>query len=161
MLLFNPSFIAFFVFAFWLNLNAQESVNSGGGDASGSNGSVAFTVGQVVYTTSISSSGAVAHGVQQPFEIFSLSSVNHVAVSGILVFPNPTDNFLTLIFEGTEELTSKVVLSDLQGRILQQLSITSHQTRIELADFPPAVYFLNVYSADDFLFKTFQIIKNP
>lgn len=36
----------------WVSLaQAQESVNTSGGDASGSGGTVAYSVGQVVYTT--------------------------------------------------------------------------------------------------------------
>ena len=48
---------------------AQEAVATAGGDASGTNGNVSYTVGQVVYTTNTGTTGSVAQGVQQPFEI--------------------------------------------------------------------------------------------
>lgn len=50
-------------------LQAQESVNATGGNASGSGGSASYSVGQVVYTTNTGTNGTVAQGVQQPFEI--------------------------------------------------------------------------------------------
>ena len=48
---------------------AQESVNSTGGNATGSGGTVAYSVGQVVYTANTGSSGNVEQGVQHAYEI--------------------------------------------------------------------------------------------
>jgi gliding motility-associated-like protein len=48
---------------------AQESVHASGGDAQGVGGSVAFSVGQVVFTTHSSSTGIEAQGVQQRYEM--------------------------------------------------------------------------------------------
>jgi hypothetical protein len=39
-----------------------------GGEATGSGGSVSYSVGQVVYTTNTGINGSVAQGVQQPYE---------------------------------------------------------------------------------------------
>ena len=50
-------------------LQAQQVVTTSGGNASGSGGSVSYTVGQIVYTTNTDSNGSVAQGVQQPYEI--------------------------------------------------------------------------------------------
>jgi len=47
---------------------AQESANTAGGDIFGSSGSVAFSIGQVVYTTHSEVSGIKAQGVQQRYE---------------------------------------------------------------------------------------------
>jgi hypothetical protein len=43
----------------------QQSVNSAGGNASGSGGSMSYSVGQVIYTTNSGINGLVAQGVQQ------------------------------------------------------------------------------------------------
>ena len=56
-------------------LQAQTSVNATGGDASGSGGSVSYSVGQVVYTTNTGTSGSVAQGVQQPYEISVVTAI--------------------------------------------------------------------------------------
>ena len=50
---------------------AQESANSSGGDATGSGGTIAYSIGQVVYTTNTGSNGSVAKGVQHAYEIFT------------------------------------------------------------------------------------------
>jgi len=42
----------------------HQSLNSGGGNASGTNGSVSYTIGQVFYTTTSGASGTEASGIQ-------------------------------------------------------------------------------------------------
>ena len=44
-------------------LQAQESVNATSGNASGSGGSVSYSVGQVAYQTNTGTSNSVAEGV--------------------------------------------------------------------------------------------------
>ncbi|MDD2634269.1 MAG: hypothetical protein PHW82_02085 [Bacteroidales bacterium] len=50
-------------------LQAQESVNTTGGNALGSGGSVSYSAGQVIYTNNTGTSGSVAQGVQQPITL--------------------------------------------------------------------------------------------
>lgn len=61
-------------------LCAQESANTAGGDIIGISGSVAFTIGQVVYTTHSDVSGSKAQGVQQRYELAKVSRVMEVAI---------------------------------------------------------------------------------
>ncbi len=59
---------------------AQESAHAAGGDISGSGGSVAYSVGQVVYTAHAGVSGIEAQGVQQRYEIAKVSRAMEVAI---------------------------------------------------------------------------------
>jgi len=58
----------------------QESANTAGGDVVGSGGSVAFSIGQVVYTTHSEVSGIKAQGVQHRYEIAKVSKALEVAI---------------------------------------------------------------------------------
>lgn len=58
----------------------QESANTAGGDIIGSGGSVAFSIGQVVYTTHSEVSGIKAQGVQHRYEIAKVSRAMEVAI---------------------------------------------------------------------------------
>ena len=58
----------------------QESANTAGGDIIGSSGSVAFSIGQVVYTTHSEVSGIKAQGVQHRYEIAKVSRAMEVAI---------------------------------------------------------------------------------
>ena len=50
-----------------LSAKAQQSANTGGGNAAGSGGSLAYTVGQPIFTTAEGTGGSTAQGVQQAF----------------------------------------------------------------------------------------------
>jgi hypothetical protein len=73
-------------------LHAQESVNTAGGNASGSGGSVSYSVGQIVYTTNTGDNGTVAQGVQQAYEISAVTGIEEANNISLIVsaYPNPT-----------------------------------------------------------------------
>jgi uncharacterized protein (TIGR02145 family) len=71
-----------------LNVNAQTSVNGAGGEATGSNGQMSFSVGEIVYTTMSNASYSVAQGIQQPYIPpfnYTISSSNNAICSGTTV----------------------------------------------------------------------------
>jgi len=51
-------------------LQEQQAILATGGNATGSGGTVSYTVGQAAYITQTGSGGTVTQGVQQPFEIW-------------------------------------------------------------------------------------------
>jgi hypothetical protein len=59
--------ILFLICLLKLSLSAQTSVNSAGGEATGSNGQISFSVGEIIYTTMNNASYSVAQGIQQPY----------------------------------------------------------------------------------------------
>ncbi len=59
--------IAFALSIIGLAANAQQAVTPAGGDAVGAGGSMSFTVGQIDFVTGSSAAGAMAQGVQQPY----------------------------------------------------------------------------------------------
>jgi len=88
---------ALFVLLGTAGLYAQETVPATGGDATGSGGSSSYTIGQVVSTTNTGSAGSVAFGVQQNYEISTITGIEITEINLELVaYPNPTNNDLTL-----------------------------------------------------------------
>ena len=77
-------------------LHAQESPTASGGDATGSGGTVDYSVGQVAYITNVNASGTVSQGVQQAYEIFTVGIQEAELNISLSVFPNPTADNLTL-----------------------------------------------------------------
>ena len=99
MLLKRLEFSALLVFGLGLTgLQAQESINATGGIASGSGGSMSYSVGQIVYTTNTGTNGSVAQGVQQPYEISAVIGIEEFNGINLYVsvYPNPTSDYLTL-----------------------------------------------------------------
>ncbi len=145
-------------------LQAQESVNATGGDASGSGGSASYSVGQVVYTTNTGTNGSVAQGVQQPYEISvvtGLEEAKGISLS-VTAYPNPTTDYLTLRIDASTTLSIQSMsyqLYDMNGKLLQNEKITGNQTSIVMSNLVPATYFVKVIQANKEV-KTFKIIKN-
>ena len=145
-------------------LQAQESVNATGGNASGSGGTVAYSVGQVVYTTNIGTNGSVAQGVQQPYEISVVTGLEEAKGINLTVsaYPNPTTDYLTLEVDASTTLSIQSMayqLYDMQGKLLQNEKITSNQASIVMSNLVPATYFVKVIQGNKEV-KTFKIIKN-
>jgi hypothetical protein len=142
-------------------LQAQESVNATGGNASGGGGSASYSIGQIGYATNTDTNGSVAQGVQQPYEISVVTGIEEAKGIILLVsaYPNPTTDNLTLKVEDFELSTLTFQLYDMQGKLLQNEKITGNQTNIIISNLMPASYFLKVIQNNKEV-KTFKIIKN-
>ena len=115
-----------------IQLYAQEAVATTGGNSVGSNGSVSYTVGQVAYTTPTGSTGSVAQGVQQPFEIFTLTGAEFTSITvNAVAYPNP----------------------------IMENSIIETETLLNMDSLPTATYILKLVDNNKEI-KTFKIIKN-
>ncbi len=141
-------------------LQAQESVNATGGNASGSGGSASYSVGQVVYTTNTGTNGSVAQGVQQPYEISVETGIEEAKGINLSVsaYPNPTTDYLTLSIGEFEISNLSYQLYDMNGKLLQSEKISGNQTSIVMSNLVPANYFVKVIQGNKEV-KTFKIIK--
>jgi hypothetical protein len=149
-----------FVCVLLSNVYGQESVNASGGDASGSAGTMAYSIGQVVYTTNSSSSGTSAQGVQHAYEIFTVGIPEVSLNFSITAFPNPTTDHITLqINEGFNE-SLFYQLYDLQGKMLTREAILAEQTIIDMKALAKATYFIHVVTQENKKVQTFKIVKN-
>ncbi len=139
---------------------AQESVNSSGGDATGSGGTVAYSIGQVVYTTNTGGSVSVAQGVQHAYEIFTVGITETELNISLTAFPNPTIENLTLQISdcNNEKLTYQ--LFDMQGRQLSNGQVIVEQTPINMNGLPSATYFIHVVNQENKKVQSFKIFKN-
>jgi hypothetical protein len=155
----NPFVLLFAGMLFASFLQAQESVNASGGDAVGSGGTVAYSIGQVAYTTNTSSSGNIAQGVQQAYEIYSVGITETELNISLNVFPNPTSDNLTLQISDYTNHQLSYQLVDLQGKLLSNGLILTQQTKIDLNNFPCATYFVNVINQENKIAQSFKIIK--
>lgn len=140
--------------------DAQKVISTAGGNVSGSQGSVSYTVGQVVYEAVKGSNGSVTVGVQQPYEISTVSGTEQAKGISLIAhtYPNPTTDYLMLKVEDSEFSSLQYQLYDMQGKMLQQQKITSGETSIQMGRYPPATYLLKITNNNQEI-TTFKIIK--
>lgn len=140
--------------------SAQEVNISSGGEATGTQGSVSYSIGQAVYTTASGSSGTVTQGIQQPYEIFIAVGIENKFIDlSIQSYPNPTTDVLNLKLEGELPANASYTLINASGSQVKSDVITELHTHIPVSALSAGVYFIQVNSGTTLL-KTFKIIKN-
>ena len=138
---------------------SHQVLSASGGDATGSGGSVAYSVGQIVYTTSTGTTGSVAQGVEQAYEIYSVGIKETSLNISLSVFPNPTSDFLTLKVEDYNDETLSFDLLDEQGKLILSEQITNQETQVAMSTLARGSYFINIVQTNKKI-QTFKIIKN-
>jgi hypothetical protein len=141
-------------------LKAQNTIPATGGNATGTGGSVSYSIGQVTFNTLSGTNGTVAQGVQQPYEISVVTAVENTEEIALeyKVYPNPTTGLLKLIIKPYDNETFRFKLYDLNGILLQDKKIESEETVISLEIFSSSMYFLKVIE-ENLEIKVFKIVK--
>lgn len=139
---------------------AQDAISAAGGDATGSGGSAAFTVGQILFSGSSGASGEVFQGVQQPYEIMVISGLDQFEDLDLIIstYPNPVTDLLILKVESLKwnDLNFQIYNSD--GRVVVSDKLLNTETNIDMSHLAPGAYILQVIMEKEAV-KTFKIIK--
>jgi hypothetical protein len=138
-------------------IKGQESTVVSGNEASGSEGKISYSVGQVFTSSKTGNNGSVQEGAQQTYTISTgLNDTNLEIV--LSAYPNPTTDFLTLNIEDTEDgLNYK--LFDIKGKLIESKEINQTETKVNFQKYTPSIYFLKVMDKNKPI-KTFKILKN-
>lgn len=137
----------------------QSSLNASGGDATASNGSVAYSVGQTFYTSNTGSNGKIAEGVQQAFELYALDIKDTTLKTSLSIMPNPVIEILMLQIGNYTNQKLIYQLFDFQGRILDSSAINAEITEIDMSGLPTATYLLYIVNQDEKRVQSFKVIK--
>jgi len=139
---------------------SQETNPASGGEATGTGGTVSYTVGQLVYTNPTTASGSLNQGIQQSIEFVTLSNPELTALTlKAVTYPNPTTESITLALKDTNLMGLSYVMHDLLGRLVTKGTVATSETKIGMKSLPIGVYILRVQQNNKEL-KTFKIIKN-
>jgi hypothetical protein len=136
----------------------QANTVSTGGECTGTGGSASYSVGQIDYTAIDVAAGSAYQGVQQPYELYSLSTLDENSAFTLVLGPNPTFGELKLIASSALPLNSYYVLFDEAGKTLMTQPIITESSTLKLDSYASGNYFLHVIS-DEKTLHTFKIIK--
>jgi hypothetical protein len=139
---------------------AQEAVLATGGDGNGSGGTVAYSIGQILYSGTSGVSAGLIHGVQQPYEISEITGLDNYKEIGLdlSTYPNPVTDFLILKVESLIWRDLNFQLVNSEGKIFLHEKLVDAETDIDMSNLAPGIYFLKVTMEKDAV-KTFKIIK--
>ena len=145
---------------------AQEVVSTAGSHGETTSGSLTWTVGEPVIETITDGTNTLTQGFQQ--SKLTVTAINDLKFPGIelSVYPNPTNNYLTIEVKTDKQRDLLLSLFDLNGRLILQKKMAGNKQTIKMQNYKPATYILKVTLAKDYNHKdamhcvsTFRIIK--
>lgn len=138
---------------------SQSACLSAGGDASGTGGSVSFSIGQVDYVAAEGSNGSINQGVQQPFEFFEIIGVAELGDQSYMsIFPNPASQNVQVMVTG--DLGNMYLdLYDAVGKLISTQRITALQTNLDLHEMANGIYFMKLRNGAGEELESLKLIK--
>ena len=113
--------VAFLLWVGLSGLQAQQAILSASSNATGNDGSVSYSVGQVAFIEKLGATGTITEGVQQPYEILFMEGID--PKTGIrlecMVYPNPANAYVKLKIIDRNILPSNCQLNNMNGMLLR------------------------------------------
>lgn len=137
------------------SLEAQQGFVAAGGDAHHSHGSVAYSIGQVVYTSVTNTAGHVTQGLQQSFQLNIVGTRDLQQDATFVLYPNPANQIVYLESSEHAQIGSAedfhVSLFDLQGHLLITQALQNDVNTISISRLAPATYFIQIWRGNRFI----------
>ena len=138
---------------------SQQTVVTAGGNLTG-NGTVSYTIGQIITTTNTGNNGSVSQGIQQSIELFTLVNPDLKTLTlRAIIYPNPTKDKIVLVLSDHNLTALTYQIFDISGRLVTKGNVEKENTTLAMKDFSIGVYILKVNQNSKQL-KVFKIIKN-
>ena len=140
-------------------LTAQEAFVSSANEATGTGGSVSYSIGQLITSSQTSNGTTINVGIQQPLEIVTLSNAEVTSVQlTAKAYPNPSTDFVLLSLINTDFEGMQYYLWNINGSLVAKASISAAETSVDLRGLSVGIYVLRVVQNQKNI-KTFKIIK--
>jgi hypothetical protein len=139
-------------------VSAQQVVSNNGDSQSAAGVEVSWTVGEAVIETLVGGSTTLTQGFQQTKLTVTAVSELLVPELEIKVFPNPTQEFITVHFSEYIE-GSRYFLYDFTGKLLENKLIHSADMEIDMQKYASGQYILKLANKSRQPIQTFQIVK--
>jgi hypothetical protein len=147
--------IAGFSSAFAQTLSPQVFA-SGGTNLTGTNATMEFTIGEVATSTLTAGSDALTQGFNQP-EIEIVAVEEFIDVYTIQLYPNPTEQFITVETNSEEEL--QVEVFDALGKKVIDPHMFNQKVALDVHAMANGTYLVCVSRTNGERLKNFSVIK--
>jgi hypothetical protein len=144
---------------------APQSVNSAGVKMAQSNGSLSFTVGELVVLTQTDANGNSLGGGFTNSSTLSTTVLSvqepDAAILQVSVFPNPTTDLVQIQIKEASIEEMNLELTDLSGKTLYSghYLLMDQSIGINTANYPVGVYLLTLKKPNGQLLGTYKIVK--
>ena len=142
-----------------------ESVNSAGAKMTQSNGSLSFTVGELVVLQQYDANGnslgnGFTNAATVSTTVLAIEEPN-AAILQVDVFPNPTTDLVQIRIKESKLENLKISLTDISGKeIFQgQYRLMQQIIGINTATYPSGTYFLTLKDFQGNVLGTYKVVK--
>jgi hypothetical protein len=143
---------------------APQSVNSSGTKMAQANGSLSFTVGELVVLSQTDSQGNTLGGGFTSGATLTTASIQETdtAVLDVSVFPNPTSDLVNIRINHSSIEQVVVSITDLQGKEVYsgKYAGISNTIGINTATYSLGTYVLSLKNKNNQVLGTYKIIKH-
>jgi hypothetical protein len=156
--LIKKSIIPIVVFiSFGFSSFGQNALSAAGGHFKTNGGSTSFTVGQVAYVLKKGTGSYLNEGVQQVYSKKTTPVEELVYLKEVQLYPNPTQETMTLILSSKEDIQVRYTIMDYLGKEIRNGNILSEKSEISLRDLPSGNYFISLKSKKEI--RIFKMVK--
>jgi hypothetical protein len=156
--LIKKSIIPIVVFiSFGFSSFGQNALSAAGGHFKTNGGSTSFTVGQVAYVLKKGTGSYLNEGVQQVYTKKTTPIEELVYLKEVQLYPNPTQETMTLILSSKEDIQVRYTIMDYLGKEIRNGNILSEKSEISLRDLPAGNYFISLKSKKEI--RIFKMVK--
>ena len=156
--LIKKSILPIVVLITWaFNSFSQNAISSTGGHFKTAGGSTSFTVGQVAYVLKKGTGSYLNEGVQQVYTKKTTPVEELVYLKEVQLYPNPTQETVTLILSSKEGVQVRYTIMDYLGKEIKYEIILSEKSEISLRDLPSGNYFISLKSKKEN--RIFKMVK--
>lgn len=141
---------------------AQQALPASGGNAGGIGGSASYSVGQVAYTGIQGEGGYAGLGVQQPYTVIMVGTLEPEPGISVSFYPNPVQNndFLIINMDATFDPRAKyaVEIRNIYGQLLIRQRMDELSTAVPVKEYQNGIYLMRILK-NDAVIKLFKVIK--
>jgi hypothetical protein len=140
---------------------AQQGPVAAGTSTTGAGGSVSYSIGQIDHIAPTGSGGNTNEGLQQPYELFVVStSLNEKDKTiSINVFPNPASHSVIIELKNTDLKDCHYQLADVNGKLITWSVIKERSTTIDVSELSSGIYYISIYNNSSGI-NSYKLIKH-
>lgn len=139
-----------------ISLSAQEVISTQGDSYDNGTNTIDFTIGEPVIETVSDGTNDATQGFHQTN--LTITNIEDLDVDfSVNIYPNPAADVINLTIEKYEKITYQIY--DMGGKLVDQSTLTSSTTSLNVSDYPKGTYLLTLIESDKKKLKTYKIIK--
>lgn len=121
-----------------------QVVSSSGGSGQNAQGSLDWTIGESVTTTVTDGTSTLTQGFQQPTLLIATSQKEYNELMQLLVYPNPTADYVTLKMDNTNDAQYNYRVFDAAGKLVSEGKATSANPNISFQGLASGQYTISL-----------------